>query len=45
MLLQQIGFGVMVLPLIGVMEAIAIGKAFGQFLFFVTELTSCTIIL
>jgi len=39
MLLQQVGFGAVVLPVIGLIEVIAIGKAFGQFLLFVAQLS------
>jgi len=39
MLLQQVGFGAVVLPVIGLIEVIAIGKAFGQLPLFVAQLS------
>ena len=44
MLLQQVGFGALVLPIIGVMEVIAIGKAFGQFVLFTISISSCSLL-
>ena len=44
MLLQQVGFGALMLPIIGVMEVIAIGKAFGQFVLFTVSISSCSLL-